>query len=78
MNQNLTPVHWAKRPIEKYADFAGRAPRAEYWWYALALIVVYIVVMIVESIVGINKMVFGVYGPLTLLLALGTLVPNLG
>ncbi|MFL6725975.1 MAG: DUF805 domain-containing protein [Sphingomicrobium sp.] len=77
MNQNLTPVHWAKRPIEKYADFAGRAPRAEYWWYALALIVVYIVVMIVESIVGINKMVFGVYGPLTLLLALGTLVPNL-
>jgi hypothetical protein len=26
----MTPVDWAKRPIaEKYADFTGRAPRAE-------------------------------------------------
>jgi uncharacterized membrane protein YhaH (DUF805 family) len=78
MSPELTPVDWAKRPIlEKYADFTGRAPRAEYWWYALALIIVYIVVMIVESIVGINKTVLGVYGPLTLILALGTIVPNL-
>jgi uncharacterized membrane protein YhaH (DUF805 family) len=77
MNVEMSPIDWAKRPIQKYADFTGRAPRAEYWWYALALIIVYIVVMIVESIVGINKMVFGVYGPVTLLLALATFVPNL-
>ena len=38
MNQTMTPIDWAKRPIvEKYADFSGRAPRAEYWWYALAI-----------------------------------------
>ena len=43
MNQNMSPVEWAKRPIEKYADFTGRAPRAEYWWYALALIIIYLV-----------------------------------
>jgi uncharacterized membrane protein YhaH (DUF805 family) len=77
MNTNLTPVDWAKRPLEKYADFSGRAPRAEYWWFFLALIVTYIVVNIVESIVGINKMILGVYGPLAALLWLATLVPSL-
>jgi uncharacterized membrane protein YhaH (DUF805 family) len=77
MNSNLTTVDWAKRAFQKYADFSGRAPRAEYWWYALALIIAYIVIMIVESITGLKGMVFGVYGPITLLLALGTIVPNL-
>src|SRR4051794_15944429 len=77
MNAELSPIDWAKRPIQNYAGFTGRAPRAEYWWYFLALIITYIVGMIVESIVGINKMVFNVYGPVTLLLALATLVPNL-
>jgi uncharacterized membrane protein YhaH (DUF805 family) len=63
MNPNMTPIDWAKRPLDKYAVFTGRAPRAEYWWYALALVVVFIVLSIVESIVGLNKMVFGLYGP---------------
>lgn len=77
MSTNLTPVEWAKRPLEKYADFSGRAPRAEYWWFFLALIVTYIVINIIESIVGINKMVLGVYGPLAVLLWLATLVPSI-
>ena len=77
MNANLTPVDWAKLPLQKYADFSGRAPRAEYWWYTLGLIIAYIVIMIVESITGLKGMVLGVYGPITLLLALGTIVPNI-
>jgi uncharacterized membrane protein YhaH (DUF805 family) len=78
MNANLTPIDWAKRPIvEKYADFSGRAPRAEYWWYALALVIVGIVLSIFESISGLRGMVFGVYGPLTVLLWLGTIVPGI-
>ena len=77
MSTNLTPIDWAKRPLQKYADFSGRAPRAEYWWFFLAIIVAYLVISIVESIVGINKMVFGVYGPLAALLWLATLVPSL-
>ena len=77
MNSSMTPIDWAKRPImEKYADFTGRAPRAEYWWYALALIIVGIVLSIVESITGLKGMVFGIYGPLTALLWLGTIVPG--
>jgi len=78
MNQNMTPIDWAKRPIaEKYADFTGRAPRAEYWWYALALMIVTILLMVVESILGIKGMVLHAYGPLTALLVLATIVPGL-
>jgi len=76
MNQ-LSPIDWAKRPIEKYADFTGRAPRAEYWWFLLAVIIVFIVLNIIESIIGLNRMILGVYGPLTMLLWLGTLVPSI-
>lgn len=72
----MTPIDWAKRPIEKYADFSGRAGRPEYWWFVLALVVAYLVVSIVESMVGIDKSV-GPYGPISLLLMVGTLLPSL-
>ena len=78
MNQEMSPVDWAKRPIlEKYADFSGRAPRAEFWWYTLALMVVFIVVAIVEGILGIHRMIAGMYGPVSALLLLATLIPSL-
>ena len=74
----MTPIDWAKRPLQKYADFSGRAPRPEYWWYVLALLVAYLVIaMIVENLLGIDGMIAGVYGPLSALLWLGTLVPSL-
>ena len=74
----MTPVDWAKRPVlEKYADFSGRAPRAEYWWYVLAIIIAFVVFSIVESVTGLKGMVFGVYGPLTALLWLATIVPGI-
>jgi uncharacterized membrane protein YhaH (DUF805 family) len=78
MNPNMTPVDWAKRPIlEKYADFSGRASRAEYWWYFLALMVAFIVARIVDSILGLGHMVFYAYGPLAGLLWLATIVPSI-
>jgi uncharacterized membrane protein YhaH (DUF805 family) len=73
----MTPVDWAKRPLQKYADFTGRAPRAEYWWFVLAMVILFVVLTIIESILGLNKMIMGVYGPLTVLLWLGLLVPSL-
>ena len=77
MNSNMTPIDWAKRPLQKYADFSGRAPRPEYWWFVLAMIVLFIVARIIESILGLNGMILGAYGPLTLLVWLGTLLPSL-
>ena len=77
MNSSMTPVDWAKRPIQKYADFTGRAPRAEYWWYVLAIVILGIVLTIIESILGLRGMVLGIYGPLTVLFWLATIVPGL-
>lgn len=71
-----TPIDWAKRPLEKYADFSGRAPRAEYWWFTLAMVIASIVISIVENIVGLDGM-FLTYGPLGLLLLLAVIVPSL-
>jgi uncharacterized membrane protein YhaH (DUF805 family) len=76
MNTNMTPVDWAKRPLQKYADFTGRASRSEYWWYILGLIIVAVVLSIVESLVGVKGMIIGIYGPLTALLWLATIVPS--
>jgi len=71
----MTPIDWATRPLKKYADFSGRAPRAEYWWFYLGMIVAYLVAMIIDSLVGIN--LIGPYGLFTLILALGVIVPGL-
>ncbi len=76
MTTELTPIDWARRPLQRYADFSGRAPRAEYWWYFLGTMIAYIVVMIVENIVGLDGTV-GPYGPLSLILMLGLLGPGL-
>jgi uncharacterized membrane protein YhaH (DUF805 family) len=37
---------------EKYADFTGRARRAELWWFALVNFVAYIVIFVVAFIPG--------------------------
>ena len=76
MTGTVTPADWAKRPLQKYADFGGRAPRAEYWWYTLAVIVAAIVVNMVEAALGMSA-VAATYGPLSLMLLLGLLVPGL-
>jgi uncharacterized membrane protein YhaH (DUF805 family) len=37
--------------LTKYVDFSGRARRSEYWWFALALFVVSLVVSLFGSVV---------------------------
>lgn len=69
MNPNMSPLDWAKRPIQKYADFSGRAPRAEYWWFYLAYVIAYVVAVIIDSIVG--------FPILRLLVVLAVIVPML-
>ena len=73
--KDLSPIAWALRPLKRYADFSGRSSRAEFWWFVLAVIVALIVGTVVDSILGLGH-VFLMYGPLTLLIALATLVPN--
>lgn len=56
---------------QKYADFNGRAPRSEYWWFVLAYVIAYIVIAIVGGILG------RVGAFLPLLLALALIVPSI-
>jgi uncharacterized membrane protein YhaH (DUF805 family) len=72
----MSPIDWAKRPLQKYADFSGRAPRAEFWWFTLLIVVAAIIGTIVDSLTGTTKLI-GPYGLITLLILLGTLVPSL-
>jgi uncharacterized membrane protein YhaH (DUF805 family) len=42
--------NWKLVVLERYAKFDGRAGRAEFWWYALANIVLYVAVWILVGI----------------------------
>src|SRR5947209_19588591 len=41
-----------KSGLSKYATFAGRAGRAEYWWFALFYLLVYVVAIVIDSILA--------------------------
>lgn len=49
-----SPVAWAITPLKKYAQFSGRAPRAEFWWFMLLCLIGYMVTyfMLIGSIGG--------------------------
>src|SRR5690348_6348153 len=70
-------MDYALMPLRRYAEFSGRSRRKEFWLFELLMLVAGIVIGTVEGIIGINTMVGGVYGPLTSLLALGTIVPSI-
>jgi uncharacterized membrane protein YhaH (DUF805 family) len=74
--EDLSPVEWAVRPLKKYTDFSGRAPRAEYWWYTLAVTVAIAITKVTELALGI-KPVLRVYGPISLVVLILTIVASI-
>lgn len=66
---DVSPLEWAVRPVRKYADFTGRAPRAEYWWFYLAaMVVIPIPLRIIDQAIG-------SWRPLSSLFSLAILLP---
>jgi len=63
----MSPLDWAMRPVKRYAQFSGRAPRAEYWWFYLGYMILYFVLMILTRI----SSIFGILG----LAFLGLIIP---
>lgn len=49
-----SPVAWAMTPLKRYAEFSGRSSRAEFWWFMLFLLIIFMVVwmLFVGSIGG--------------------------
>lgn len=70
-------MDWMTLPLKRYADFSGRSRRKEYWMFVLGVFIAAIVIGIIEGILGLNQMVGGTYGPLTLLLFLAVIIPGI-
>lgn len=43
----MSPTDWAIRPLKHYADFSGRSPRAEFWWFTLLILIGYMIAVLV-------------------------------
>jgi uncharacterized membrane protein YhaH (DUF805 family) len=87
--KDLSPIAWALRPLKRYAEFSGRSSRAEFWWFWLFVMVVWMVVYflmigsVVTASIGQTEpsagMVgaLGVVGILLLLFWVGILIPSI-
>jgi uncharacterized membrane protein YhaH (DUF805 family) len=67
--------YWKKVVLENYANFTGRARRAEFWWYFLASFLINVVLNILDAILGLGM--GGGIGVLSGIYGLAVLVPGL-
>lgn len=74
--EQLNPVQWAIRPITKMFESAGRAPRAEYWWFFLMYIVIYLFAMFIDEEFSLGDPI-GSFGVVTTIWALACLLPQI-
>lgn len=56
----MTLMESVKTCLSKYADFSGRATRAEFWWWILATTLVSVVLNVLDGILGF--FLLGIYG----------------
>lgn len=76
MNQAVRAV------LSKYATFEGRASRSEFWWWVLAVFLVLIVTQVIDGALIAPLLGFSAFAPeagqpLSFLVALGIILPNL-
>ena len=80
----MSPIDWALQPLKRYADFEGRSPRAEYWWFVLFQWIGYIALFIIW--IGLAAGTASPDGPgggfwlifvIFMLMVLGLFLPNL-
>lgn len=62
----------------KYAAFSGRAPRKEYWLFALAIVILGIIAQVIENFLGLHYILWDVVpvGIASSLVGLGIIIPN--
>jgi uncharacterized membrane protein YhaH (DUF805 family) len=47
-------MDWMIMPLRRYADFTGRSRRKEYWMYVLFLVIVFIVLGMLDTALGLG------------------------
>jgi uncharacterized membrane protein YhaH (DUF805 family) len=63
-------------PFQKYATFAGRARRAEYWQFFIAIILILVALSILDGLIGTFSMDAGA-GLLSSLFGVAIILPSL-
>jgi len=66
--------YWKKAILENYANFSGRARRAEYWWTTLINFVISIVLSILAGILGDLGAIISI---ISLLFSLAIIIPGI-
>ena len=68
-------MSWFIIALKKYATFSGRSQRSEYWYYLLFYLIIYVVLILVDGMIGTTSK-SGI-GILSGIFALGMLLPSL-
>lgn len=72
------PVSATKKVLSNYVNFNGRATRSEYWFFVLAMFIIYSLIFIIDTIAIVGKNQFLALVSVFLnLLSLGLLLPSL-
>ena len=69
-------MNWFLIALKKYATFAGRAQRAEYWYFVLFYILIFIGLSVIDGITGSFSAEAGM-GLLGGILTLALLIPSI-
>jgi uncharacterized membrane protein YhaH (DUF805 family) len=62
--------YWKQVVLERYAQFTGRARRAEYWWFTLTTVIIAVVFGVLGAISSIFTILYVIY-------VLAVLVPGI-
>lgn len=69
---------WKKVMFNNYANFSGRARRAEYWYFKLFQAIIFIPLYIMMIVGIVSSLAFGaLFGILFVLFFLGSVIPSL-
>jgi uncharacterized membrane protein YhaH (DUF805 family) len=69
-------MKWFLIVLKKYADFTGRAQRAEYWFFTLFYLLFFLALSLVDGAVGLFNAAYGL-GLLGGLFALAMIIPSI-
>src|SRR3546814_5911875 len=70
-------MEWALLPIRRYSEFSGRSRRKEFWSFHLMLFILSLIASAIDGAIGMSALVLGLYGPLTFLLVVVVITPQL-
>lgn len=70
-------MYWFIKAMKQYADFKGRAQRAEYWYFSLFYILIYVAALFIDEVLGTKSQHKGGTGLVTFLTIAALLVPAL-